>query len=60
MTDDEMRLFKIATTLPPTAYETTFGDVGTYAVLKVPTSAVSAYQAATGWKLFSSITILDE
>lgn len=58
--DDEMRLFKIGTVLPPTAYDSTFGAVGTYAVLKVPTESVAAYQAATGWKKFASITGLDE
>ena len=58
--DNEMRLFKIGTVLPPKAYSSTFDDVGTYAVLKVPTESVSAYQRATGWKEFSSITSLDE
>lgn len=58
--DNEMRLFKIGTVLPPKAYSSTFDDVGTYAVLKVPTESISAYQRATGWKKFSSITSLDE
>jgi len=60
LNDNEMRLFKIGTVLPPKAYSSTFDDVGTYAVLKVPTESVSAYQGATGWKKFSSITSLDE
>ena len=60
LNDNEMRLFKIGTVLPPKAYSSTFDDVGTYSVLKVPTEAVSDYQAATGWKEFASITSLDE
>ena len=60
LNDNEMRLFKIGTVLPPKADSSTFDEVGTYAVLKVPTESVSAYQGARGWKEFSSITSLDE
>lgn len=57
---NEMRLFKLGTVAVPTASSSSFGDIGTYSVLKVPTESVAAYKQATGWKGFSSITGLDE
>ena len=57
---DDMRLFKLGTVACPKAYSNSFGEIGTYSVLKVPTESVDAYKAATGWKGFASITGLDE
>ena len=57
---DDMRLFKLGTVACPKAYSNSFGEIGTYSVLKVPTKSVDAYKAATGWKGFASITGLDE
>ena len=57
---DDMRLFKLGTIECPKAYDSSFGEIGTYSVLKVPTESVGAYKAATGWKGFASITGLDE
>lgn len=61
---DDMRLFKLGTAVCPTAYEgslsSSFGEIGTYSVLKVPTQSVDAYKSATGWRKFASITGLDE
>lgn len=57
---DDMRLFKLGTVAAPKADSDSFGDIGTYSVLKVPTESVAKYKAATGWKGFSSITGLDE
>lgn len=61
---DDVRLFKLGTVSCPTAYdagsEESFGDIGIYSVLKVPTESVEAYKSATGWKNFASITGLDE
>ena len=57
---DDMRLFKLGTIECPEAYDNSFGDIGTYSVLKVPTESVNAYKAATGWRNFASITGLDE
>ena len=57
---DEMRLFKLGTVACPTATASSFGEIGTYSVLKVPTESVNAYKSAAGWKGFASITGLDE
>lgn len=57
---DEMRLFKLGTIECPEASYDSFGDVGTYSVLKVPTESVAAYKNATGWRQFASISGLDE
>lgn len=55
-----MRLFKIGTVTPPECYSNSFGQVGVYSVLKVPSGVAEAYKSAEGWKKFASITGLDE
>ena len=57
---NEMRLFKIGTVTPPECYSNSFGQVGVYSVLKVPSGVAEAYKSAEGWKKFASITGLDE
>lgn len=57
---DEMRLFKIGTSTPPTCGSNPFGAVGNYAVLKVPSGSESLYRSASYWKAFSSITGLND
>lgn len=56
----DMRLFKIGTVEPSYAWDDSFGEMGTYTVLKVPTESVDAYKSARGWKQFVEISGLDE
>lgn len=57
---DDMRLFKLGTINCPTADHWSFGQIGTYSVLKVPTESVESYKKAEGWKRFVNISGLDE
>ena len=57
---NDMRLFKLGTIQCPVATSSSFGVIGTYSVLKVPTESVAAYKVADGWEGFASISGLDE
>ena len=57
---NDMRLFKLGTIQCPVANSSSFGAIGTYSVLKVPTESVAAYKVADGWEGFASISGLDE
>ena len=56
-----LQLFKIGTIKPPYSnlYWTTFDNLPTFSILKVPAESVNAYKQASGWKKFSNISALD-
>ncbi|WP_286438115.1 leucine-rich repeat protein [Bacteroides acidifaciens] len=58
--DSELRLFKIGTEIPPSCGSSAFFGINPYSVLKVPSGCADSYKAAYEWKIFSSITGLDE
>ena len=55
-----LQLFKIGTIKPPYSnlYWTTFDNLPTFSILKVPAESVDAYKKANGWN-FSNISALD-
>ena len=57
--DDQIYSFQIGAVVPPSCQADTFGNVGEYSVLKVPSGSEDAYKAASGWSGFYKI-IADE
>ena len=57
--DDQIYFFTIGTRVPPTLSNGTFGNVGEYSALKVPSGSEYSYSSSLGWREFSSITAID-
>ena len=57
--DNQIYSFQIGAVVPPSCQADTFGNVGEYSVLKVPSGSEDAYKAASGWSGFYKI-IADE
>lgn len=53
--DDRISIFQIGAVVPPSCQTDTFGNVGEYSVLKVPSGSEDAYKAASGWGEFYKI-----
>lgn len=53
--DNQIYSFQIETVVPPSCQTDTFGNVGEYSVLKVPSGSEDAYRVAPGWGDFYKI-----
>ncbi len=60
LTSENLQQIECFAVLPPSAYNSTFSNVKTTIPVYVPTGSKAAYQAATGWKLFTNIQEMSE